>query len=456
MNPASTPASPDPEDSGASGHPGNGDDGRTLSASEHEEYERLRRHASVRHRRLRNVGASILLLLALLLAPVAVVAAWVEKTVTDTDRYVATVAPLASDPAVQNVIITRITNHVVAQVDVKSITDALAKTLKDRGAPPRVVAGADALTGPLTSAVRTAVDRVVTRVITSNAFQQVWEGANRRAHAAVMKVLTDEGGGVVSAKGENIQLDVGQIVDQVRTRLVDAGFSKAAAIPNTDKTITLFKAKQLSRAQDAMRLLDIMGAWLPVIAVAFAALAVWTAPSHRLMLMIAAIGMGVMMIVLLVGLAVARRIYLDSVPSGTLPPDAAAAIYDTFIRFLRNSTRTLLVVFVITALAAYLFGPGRVARFVRATSDRGTTAAGNAIEEAGLRTGTVGRWLDGHRAWTTGGVIAAGVLALLLWNTPTVGVVALIVGLVLVVLIILAILAAAAGPPPEQAEEAAT
>ncbi|MGV9887585.1 hypothetical protein ACWDXG_11400, partial [Streptomyces sp. NPDC003395] len=31
------------------------------------------------------------------------------------------------------------------------------------------------------------------------------------------------------------------------------------------------------------------------------------------------------------------------VPSSALPPDAAAAVYDTFIRFLRNSTRTLLV-----------------------------------------------------------------------------------------------------------------
>ncbi|MEU0219062.1 hypothetical protein ABZ281_29980 [Streptomyces sp. NPDC006265] len=45
-----------------------------MTAEERAEYERLRRHAAVRHRRARRVGSSLLLLPALLLAPVAVVA----------------------------------------------------------------------------------------------------------------------------------------------------------------------------------------------------------------------------------------------------------------------------------------------------------------------------------------------------------------------------------------------
>ena len=50
-----------------------------------------------------------------------------------------------------------------------------------------------------------------------------------------------------------------------------------------------------------MRLLDIVGAWLPVLAVALAALAVWTSPRHRVMLLVTALGIGVMMVLLLVG-----------------------------------------------------------------------------------------------------------------------------------------------------------
>ncbi len=447
MNPAATPDSPD---SGGTSH-----QKHAMTAEERAEYERLRRHAAVRHRRVRRAGSSVLLLLALLLAPLAVVAAWVQDTVSDTDRYVETVAPLASEPPVQEVVINRLTDRVVANVDVKAVTDSLTRVLRDAGAPPRVVEGAESLEGPLRSAVRSVVDRTVTRVITSDAFQQVWEGANRRSHAAVVNMLTGEREGAVRAEGDTVQLDVGEVVNEVRERLVNAGFDKAAAIPDTDRTITLFHTEELGKAQDTMRLLDILGTWLPVLTVVLAALAVWTAPAHRVMLMITATGVGVMMVVLLVALAVVRRVYLDSVPSTALPTDAAAAIYDTFVRFLRDSTRTLLVVSVITALVAYLYGPGRPARAVRTATNRGTTAAGRGLRRVGVHTGSTGRWLADHRAWTTGGVIAAGALALLLWNHPSVGAVALVLGIALAVLIVVAALAAAAGPTAGHEDRAA-
>ncbi|UUU33790.1 hypothetical protein JIX56_30285 [Streptomyces sp. CA-210063] len=437
MNPAATPDPPDP---GGAANPKH-----VMTADERAEYERLRRHAAVRHRRLRQAGSSVLLLLALVLAPLAVVAAWVQDTVSDTDRYVETVAPLASEPAVQEVVINRLTDRVVENVDVAAVTDALTKALQDAGAPPRVVEGADSLEAPLRSAVTSVVDATIRRVIISDAFQQVWEGANERSHAAVVSMLTGDDEGAVRAEDGAVRLDVGEIVDQVRERLVDAGFDQAAAIPDTDRTITLFQAEELDEAQDTMRLLDILGTWLPVLTVVLAALAVWTNPAHRVMLAITATGVGVMMVVLLVALAVFRRVYLDSVPPTALPTDAAAAIYDTFVRFLRDSTRTLLVISVITALVAYLYGPGRPARAVRTTADRGATAAGRALRRAGMRTGATGRWLTDHRAWTTGGVLAAGALALLLWNHPTVGAVVLVLGIALAVLIVLAILAAAAG-----------
>ncbi|WP_406723883.1 hypothetical protein WJ438_03310 [Streptomyces sp. GD-15H] len=436
MDPASAPGPPDSGGAASSKH--------AFTADERAEYGRLRRHAAVRHRRVRLAGSSVLLLLALLLAPLAVVAAWVQDAVSDTDRYVETVAPLASDPAVQEAVINRLTDRVVENVDVAAVTDSLAEALQDAGAPPRVVEGAESLEGPLRNAVRTVVDRAVTDVITSDTFQQVWEGANRRSHAAVVNMLTGEREGAVRAVGDTVQLDVGEVVDQVRERLVDAGFEKAAALPDTDRTITLFHTEELGKAQDTMRLLDVLGVWLPVLTVVLAALAVWTAPAHRVMLMITGAGVGVMMVVLLVALAVARRVYLDSVPPAALPPDAAEVIYDTFVRFLRDSTRTLLVVSVITALVAYLYGPGRPARAVRTAADRGMTAVGRGLRRVGVRTGSIGRWLADHRAWTTGGAFAAGALALVLWNHPTVGAVVLVLGIVLAVLVVLAILAAAA------------
>ncbi|WP_189325902.1 hypothetical protein [Streptomyces flaveus] len=419
--------------------------GPPLNATERDEYERLRKAASVRHRHLRYTATSLLLLLAFLLAPLAVVAAWVDSEVSDTDRYVQTVAPIATEPSVQNTVTDRLTKRVVDNVDVAAFTAALAQRLQQDGAPPRVVEGAKALTGPLKSALNSAVHDIVHKVVTSDQFAEVWDDANRRAHAAVVKVLTGEGSSAVQAGDGTIDLNLGTVIDDVKQRLVDAGFAPASKIPDVDKTITLLHTDKLNEAQDGMRLLNVIGIWLPVVVLVLAALAIWSAPAHRAALLATAIGVGVMMIVLLVGLAVLRQVYLDSVPTTALPQDTAADIYDTFIRFLRNSTVTVLVIAVITALAAYLYGPGHGARWIRSGAAGGTGATGRAMARHGLRTGAAGRWLDAHAGWTTGIVIAGGVLALVLWNYPTPGAVALVLGIVVLVLALLGILAAASG-----------
>ncbi|MFF5312933.1 hypothetical protein [Streptomyces massasporeus] len=433
----STSASDGPDRQVAGGPP--------LSVEERAEYERLRKAAGVRHRRLRYAAASVLLLLAFLLAPLAVVAAWVDSEVSDTDRYVQTVAPIATEPSVQNTVTDRLTKRVVDNVDVAAFTAALGQTLQREGAPPRVVEGTEALTGPLTSALNSAVRDIVHKVVTSDQFAEVWDDANRQAHAAVVKVLTGEGSSAIQAGDDSIDLNLGTVIDNVKQRLVAAGFDQASKIPDVDKTITLFETDKLNEAQDAMRLLNVLGTWLPVLVLVLAALAVWSAPAHRVALMSTAIGVGVMMIVLLVGLAVMRQVYLDSVPTTALPQDTAADIYDTFLRFLKNSTVTVLVIAVITALAAYLYGPGRGARWVRRTAVGVTGATGRSMARHGLRTGATGRWLSAHRKWTTGIAIAGGALALVLWNYPTPGAVALVLGIVVLVLVLLGILAAASG-----------
>ncbi|ADI06311.1 putative integral membrane protein [Streptomyces bingchenggensis BCW-1] len=386
----------------------------------------------------------MLLVLAVLLAPLALVATWAHEEVSDTDQYVRTVAPLAHDPAVQNAVTDRLTKRVVDNVDVAGVTASLTKALDRVGAPPRVADSARLLTGPLKTALTTAVHDVVAKVVHSDQFAQVWTAANRRAHAAVVKVLTGEGPSAVQARGNTIVLDIGTLIDNVKHRLVDAGYEKAAHIPTVERTVPLLRTDKLDKAQDAMRLLNVLGVWLPVTALVLAALAVGTAPAHRVALMSVGIGVAVMMLVLLVGLAVLRRVYLDSVPPTTLPEDAAATIYDTFVRFLRESTRTILVIAVITVLSGYLYGPGRGARAVRSGAARATGATGRALARAGVRTGGTGRWLDGHRGWTTGVVISGGALALVLWNHPTPASVALVLGLVVLVLVLLGIVAAAA------------
>jgi hypothetical protein len=55
----------------------------------------------------RGPAASLLVILGCVLAPLSVVAVWSSNQVSNTDRYVANVAPLISEPAIQGALTTR-------------------------------------------------------------------------------------------------------------------------------------------------------------------------------------------------------------------------------------------------------------------------------------------------------------------------------------------------------------
>jgi hypothetical protein len=93
------------------------------------------------------VVATLLIIIGCILAPLSVVAVWTKNLVTDTDRYVTTVAPLARDPAIQNAVADKITVEIFSQLDVAGLTNEAVDALANRGLPPRVAAGLHALSG---------------------------------------------------------------------------------------------------------------------------------------------------------------------------------------------------------------------------------------------------------------------------------------------------------------------
>ncbi|MEV6396834.1 hypothetical protein AB0M39_18965 [Streptomyces sp. NPDC051907] len=413
-----------------------------MDDAERAEYERLRRALNMRHRRLRLAGASLLLVLAVLLAPITVVATWVNSEVTDVDRYEQTVSPLARDPAVQDLMINRVTDGLVDKIDVRKITDTLADALADRDAPRFLVDAARALDEELKGGLRTVVHYTVDRVVTSDAFAKAWDTIHRGAHTAAMNVLTGEGDGALVVKGDTITLNVGTVIEELQKQVIGVTLVGAEDIPGADKSIVLVRNDHLSEARDAARWLGVVGPWLPLAVVVLAGLGIWAAPSRRVALMAAAIGTGIMMCGLLVALAVMRQIFLDAIPPAAQSQDAAAVLYDTLVRFLRQAILVSLLVALLTVIACYLYGHGRGAAAVRSAAVRSADTAGRALARKGLKPGAFGQWLRTHWSLTTGVVIGAGGLALFLWNYPTPAAVALVLLLVVVVLVTLGILAA--------------
>ena len=80
--------------------------------------------------------ATLLIVIACILAPLAGVAVWSKNLITNTDRYVTTVAPLARDPAIQAAVADKITAEIFARLDVAGITNQAVDALAERGLPP--------------------------------------------------------------------------------------------------------------------------------------------------------------------------------------------------------------------------------------------------------------------------------------------------------------------------------
>src|SRR5829696_4854497 len=162
--------------------------------------------------RWRSIVAVLLIVLGCVLAPLAGVAVWARNQVTNSDRYVTTVTPLASDPAIQQAITDQITAQVFTYVDVQALTtqvvDALSARVEGRGLPPQTAAALQGLAGPVANGVQGFVRTQVERIVQSQAFEDAWVQANRAAHEALVKALTGEGGGSVTIENDAVTLNL--------------------------------------------------------------------------------------------------------------------------------------------------------------------------------------------------------------------------------------------------------
>jgi hypothetical protein len=428
-----------------------------LSADERIELERLRsENAALRaqgqaagprpprpggRQRWRSIVAVLLIVLGCVLAPLAGVAVWARNQVTNTDRYVATVTPLASDPAIQQAVTDQITAQVFTYIDIQALTtqvvDALAARVEGRGLPPQAAVALQGLAGPVANGVQGFVRTQVERVVQSQAFEDAWIQANRAAHETLVKALTGEGGGSVTIENDTVTLNLGPFIQTVKQRLVAQGFTLAERIPQVDKSFVLFQSEDITRARSAFNLLNTLGNWLPVVALVLLAIGIYMAKDHRRALVGAALGVAGGMVLLGLALAVFRTIYLDAVPAAVLPHDAAAVLYDTIVRFLRLGLRTILVLALVVAAGAFLSGQS-------VTAVRTREGLGNAIgwlsggaERAGFSTGPVGTWVYANKKVLRIGAVALAALALVFWGRPTGKVV---LGLTLALLVVLALI----------------
>jgi hypothetical protein len=439
-----------------------------LTSGERAELERLRTEvttlrasagenvATARQRvrqRWRTVVATLLIVVACLLAPLSLVAVWAKNQVGSTDRYVATVSPLAEDPAIQRAITDKITAQVFTYIDVKGLTNQAIDALASRGLSSQAADQLQGLAGPIANGVENFTRSQIARIVSSQAFADAWVQANRIAHQELVKALTGEGGGAITVENDTVTVNMSAFIQTVKEQLVAAGFTLAARIPEVNTSFTIFQSADIARAQGAFSLLNTLGIWLPLIALLLIVLGVYVAKDHRRALVGAGLGVAVSMVLLALGLAVFRSIYLNGVPADVLPQDAAAVLYDTIVRFLRAGLRTFFVLGLVVAAGAFLTGQSVTAVRTREGLAKAIGWLRGSAEHAGLRTGPVGTWVHDHLRALRIGAVTLAALVLVFWGRPTGKVV---IGLALALLVVLAIIEFLARPAQPTSEVSPT
>ncbi|MGH3170583.1 MAG: hypothetical protein ACRDN0_32480, partial [Trebonia sp.] len=375
---------------------------------------------------------------------------WTANQVSDTSRYVANMTPLISQPPIQNALTDKVTNAITSNLDLPVYVNQAATALNSRGFN-RVGALLQSFGPSIVGAVTGYIHGVVHSLVTSAAFANAWIQVNRVAHQAIVTALSG-GKGALSTQNGQVTLDLAPFINIVKQNLVARGFTLVDKLPPVHPTLQLFSSKDLTKAQTLYRLINALKIVLPILTLLLIGAGVYVARGRRRALIAAGLGFAASMLVLGVGLQIGRSIYLNSVPQSVLPSDAAAAAYDTLVRFIKDGLRVMLVVGLVVALAAFFTGPSATAVKTRSALVSSAGWLRHFAERKGISSGPAGEWTYSHRKGLRISAVALIAVIFVFWGQPTP---ALGIALAIVLLALLGLVELIGRPPATRVPEPA-
>ena len=428
-----------------------------LSEDERAELDRLRTEVTELRRKKsdqpkrrrvswRTPVSALLIVIGCILAPVSVVGVWTANQVSDTNRYIANIEPLIHDPAIQNALTDKVTVAITTRLNVTGYTNQAAGFLTSKGLP-RVGTLLKTFGPAISSAVAGYIHSTVHKIVTGPRFANAWIQVNTVAHQTLVKALSGQGGAITVSNGQ-VTLDLAPFIEIVKQDLAKRGFTLVNSLPPIHPTLALFSSKTLVQAQTLYRLINDLKIVLPILSLLLIAAGVYIARNHRRALIGAGLGFAASMLVLGALLLVFRGVYLNSVPNSVFPSNAAAAAFDTLVRFIKEALRVLLVVGLIVAIGAFFTGPSVTAVRTRAGFVSAFAWIRSSGERKGVSAGPAGRWTYAHRHALRICAVGLAAIIFVFQGRPTA---ASVIVLVIVLLVVLGLIELI-GRPPAKAE----
>lgn len=341
--------------------------------------------------------SALCIVIATILVPVSIVSAWARVQLVNEEAFVSTLAPLAEDPAVQQLVIDETMDAVNAQVDFQEITSNVFDGIAQLGLPPRAEQALQLLEAPAASGLESLVTQTVTRVVESEAFVEVWATTTRAAHRALTAAATSDGGGVVVMTDEGVGIQLGAIVDRVKQNLIDRGIGAAQIIPEIDRVVIIGSGTALVTIRTAYAIADAAGWWLPLISLGLFGLGILIARRRSTAVLGTGIGFVVGGSVLALGFAIGYPVVGQTAVSLDLSPAALDVIYGAMIESMRQTALIVALLGVLIAVIGWFMGRSEPAvrsrEFVRGMN----ASTRRWLAGRGLDTGAFGAGLARYR-----------------------------------------------------------
>ena len=378
----------------------------------------------------RSIAAVVALILGLGLLPLGTVTYWGNRTVTDSERYIETMGPLAYSEQIQDSLSVFITDKIEEQVDPEALVNQVFAGLIEE------YPSLKALVPIVAGAIDSLIAQVVDRLVRSEQFQELWNLANTAAQKSIMAILEGNDAGPVTLQGDEVVLDISALIDQVKQGLVDRGFGAAAniSVPETDRQIVLLEAPQLAQIRTIYSLTSPIAASLIWIAVILLVGAVFLARRRPRMAAWAGGGAAVGGLGLVIGLGIGERVFVNTLEN-TPFAQASQTFYDQLLKFLYNGAYSLIVIgVIILAVGLYLCGARWAAELRAGVNNLASDIAGTI--PPGPITNS-GAWVASNARWLRVGVAAIFVLIVIIGNDLSVArtIWAAVIALILLALI---------------------
>lgn len=367
--------------------------------------------------RWRSLAALIVFLLAVIGTPAALIGHWGHRTLTDQPTYIATIGPLAADPQVQEAVADTLSEAIVAQVDTGSAVTSFLDSLLPGS---RLT---DTLASPITAGINSLINQLVLQFLASDVFQTVWLDVTRASQESFVAILEGKSEGPIRVEGNQLVLDISDLVIKVQERLVDSGVGLAASvtIEPGKRQIVLAEPAGLAQIQFIYRFASPVLAWSLLLLALGYGIAALLARNRPRMVIASGIAVLAWAGILTVALNQGQESFVNRLSTTPLAV-AAETFWVTFFQNLMSGLGTLAVAGVILIISGWLATQTALAGQVRAWF---CTAAGH-IQDS-LPEGLGSEWFTRNLVWMRVAAVAIAVavfvftdalsMSWLLWST---------------------------------------